>query len=116
MKREIFLRRKKRVKSKISANQKRPRLSVFRSNTAIYAQIIDDGKKITLVSANEKELKIDGKKKVSKTDRAGMLGELIAGKATTKKIKEIVFDKSGYKYHGRVAALAEGARRGGLKF
>jgi large subunit ribosomal protein L18 len=106
--------RQKRIRSKIRMNVERPRLSVFRSNKYIYAQIIDDTKNKTLVGVSEKEL--SAKQKVTRTEKAKELGIAIAKKATTKKISKVVFDKGSYKYHGRVKALAEGAREGGLKF
>lgn len=89
------------------------RLSVFRSNKYISAQIIDDGKGVTLFSVSEKEIK--GEKK-TKTERAKNLGLLLAKKSKNKKIETVVFDRGRFKYHGRVKALAEGAREGGLKF
>ncbi len=106
--------RHKRVRAKILGTKERPRLSVFRSNKYIYAQLIDDkiGKKI--IFANETELK--AKNKDTKTERAHQLGELLAKKAMDNKIKKVVFDRGGYKYHGRVKALADGARKGGLHF
>lgn len=95
----------------------RLRLSVFRSNKSIYAQIIDDEQGKTLVAACEKDLKEIGKdKKITKTQKAKMVGELVAKKATAKGIKEVRFDRRSYRYHGRVRALAEGAREGGLDF
>ncbi len=127
-KRQKLLRRKKRVRSKIFGTAKNPRLSVFRSNKKIYGQLIDDEKGLTLVSANDYELAIKGKSEKkskqseketvadSKLSKAFQVGELLAKKANAKKILKAVFDKGGYKYHGRVKALAEGARKGGLKF
>lgn len=108
-------RRKKRVRSKIFGTKKRPRLSVFRSNKYLYAQLINDDEGKTILMLSEKNLpkKLDTLKKIEK---AQALGEEIAKKAKLKKIKEIVFDRSSYKYHGRVKALADGARKGGLKF
>lgn len=106
--------RKIRVRAKVQGVSAKPRLSVFRSNKYIYAQIIDDQKKETLVGASEKEL--SQKEKVKKIDKAKELGMLIAKKAASKKITVVVFDRGGYKYHGRVKAVAEGAREGGLKF
>jgi large subunit ribosomal protein L18 len=104
--------------SRIRANAKgvaaKPRLSVFRSNKYIYAQVIDDQTKTTLVEAVEKELGL--KEKLNKSDRAKELGKLIAKKAIAKKIAAVVFDRGSYRYHGRVKAVAEGAREGGLKF
>ena len=92
----------------------RPRLNVFRSETNIYAQVIDDTKGITLVSASslEKDFKCDG----TKTDAAKKVGEVLAERAKAKGIDAVVFDRGGYLYHGRVKALAEGAREGGLQF
>lgn len=103
----------------IKGTTKRPRLSVFRSNKAIYAQIIDDEKGKTLVAASERDLNKKTKKpknKKTKMEKAEMVGEVLAKKALKKKIKTIVFDRGKYPYHGRVKALAEGARKGGLKF
>ncbi|MDP2910329.1 MAG: 50S ribosomal protein L18 [bacterium] len=97
-------RRHKRVRAKIKGTNDIPRLCVFRSNKYIYAQIIDDEKSKTLISAKS-ELK-----------NANKLGKDIAQKAIDKKVKKIVFDRGGYKYHGHVKALAEGAREAGLKF
>lgn len=97
----------------------RPRLSVFRSNKGIYAQIIDDEAGETLVATNDKDLKENRKKEKKsqkKTEIARFVGEQLAKKALKKKIKKVVFDRGGYKYHGRVRALAEGARKGGLEF
>ena len=108
------LHRHKRVRGKVSGTPERPRLNVFRSETNIYAQIIDDTKGITLVSANslEKGFECDG----TKTDAAKKVGEVIAERAKAKGIDLVVFDRGGYLYHGRVKALAEGAREGGLQF
>jgi large subunit ribosomal protein L18 len=92
----------------------RLRLAVFRSNKHISAQIIDDEKGQTKVSANEKEL--SKKEKLTKTERAKLVGEMLAKKALKLGIKKIKFDRRHYKYHGRVQALAEGARNGGLDF
>jgi len=107
-KKEKRIRRHKRVTSKIGSDK--PRLCVFRSNQFIYAQIIEAGK--TIVSVDDRELK--GKEK--KAESSKKVGQLIAQKAIEKKINEVIFDRGGYKYHGRVKALAEGAREGGLKF
>ncbi|MCF7795293.1 50S ribosomal protein L18 [Patescibacteria group bacterium] len=102
----------KKVRKKINGTAERPRLSVYRSNTNMYAQIIDDEKSITILSANAKELKSKGTKK----ELAKELGVLIAKKAKDKKITKIVFDRGAFRYHGRVRALAEGVREGGLEF
>ncbi len=106
------LRRHRKVRAKIKGTSKCPRLSVFRSNTGMFLQLINDNKARTLVSVNNKEVK----KKSNKTDISFELGKLLAKKAIDKKIKRVVFDRGGYKYHGRVKAVAEGAREGGLKF
>ena len=108
------LKRHKRVRSKISGTPERPRLNVFRSETNIYAQVIDDVSGKTLVSASslEKDFKVEG----TKTDAAKQVGLNVAERAKAKGIENVVFDRGGYVYHGRVAALAEGAREGGLEF
>jgi large subunit ribosomal protein L18 len=110
-KREV---RKKRGREKRLGTKERPRLSVFRSRKHIYCQLIDDKEHKTLLSASDLELKED--KKMKKTERAFLVGQLIAKKAKEKGVKKIVFDKSGYKYHGVVLQLAKGAREGGLVF
>ena len=107
------IRRHNRIRSKVSGTGDRPRLNIFKSNLNIYLQIINDETGKTLVSANVKELK---KKKLNKTEQAMELGKLLADKAEKVKVKKVVFDKSGYKYHGRVKAAADGAREGGLEF
>ena len=112
MKKEKFEQRRKRVRVKIRGTQACPRISVFRSNRSLFIQLVDDEKGKTLISVSEKEVK----EKVNKSEKAFLLGGLLAKKATVKKIKKVVFDKSGYKYHGRVKALADGARKGGLIF
>ena len=108
------LKRHKRVRAKISGTPERPRLNVFRSNTNIYAQVIDDVTGKTLVSASslEKAFECDG----TKTDAAKKVGQVVAERAKAAGISEVVFDRGGYVYHGRVKALAEGAREGGLQF
>ncbi len=106
------LRRKGRVRVKISGTKTRPRLSVFRSNVNIFLQLIDDENKSTLASVNQKSLK----KKGTKTELAFELGKTMAAEAKKIKIEKIVFDRGGNKYHGRVKAVADGAREGGLKF
>ena len=106
---------KKRIRGKISGTTARPRLTVFRSNSEIYAQLVDDtsGKTITTVSSMGK---IDAKVKGSKSDKAKSVGAAIAKIAVGKGIQEVVFDRNGYLYHGRVKAVADGAREAGLKF
>lgn len=105
-------RRRGKIRAKISGTTEKPRLSVFRSTRGMYLQLIDDSFGKTLVSAHSRELKEKGKK----TDIALSLGKLLAKKAIEKKIAQAVFDRGGYKYHGRVKAVADGAREGGLKF
>lgn len=109
------LQRKRRTRAKVVRTD-RPRLSVFRSNKDIYAQIIDDKKNTTLVSFSSKLLEAKEKKEKDNKEVAFMVGEKIASLAKKKKIKKVVFDRSGYKYHGRVQKLADGARKGGLQF
>lgn len=99
----------------MSGTSKRPRLCVFRSHQHIYAQLIDDEKGKTIVVASDNAKTRPGKRQ-SKIDKSKEIGKLIAKKALEKKIEKVVFDRGGYKYHGRVKALAEGAREGGLKF
>jgi len=106
-------RRKLRVRAKIRGTKDRPRLSVFRSNKHIYAQLIDDDRGETLTAASDLELEsISG----TKTEIACKVGKVLAEKALKLGVKKVVFDRGGYKYHGRVKALAEGARQGGLEF
>lgn len=114
-KQEKRYRRHKRIRAKIKGTSKVPRLCVFRSHRHIYAQLIDDEKGRTLAVASDLELKTK-KKKITKVDKASEVGKLIAQKAISKKILKVVFDRAGYNYHGRVKAVAEGAREGGLKF
>lgn len=106
---------KRRVRGKISGTANCPRLSVFRSNKQIYAQLIDDISGVTLVSANSRIEAID-KPEDNKVDKSYKVGQELAAKALAAGINEVVFDRNGYLYHGRVKSLAEGAREGGLKF
>ena len=108
------LRIKRRIRKVVSGSAERPRMSVYRSNKEIYAQLIDDNAGRTLASCGS--LKNDAAQKVNKVEQAQMVGKEIAEKALAAGIKEVVFDRNGYLYHGRVKALAEGAREGGLKF
>lgn len=108
------LKRHTRVRSKISGTAECPRLDVFRSNSNIYAQLIDDVKGVTLASASTVEKDFDGAK--GNKEAARKVGQLIAKRALDKGIECCVFDRGGYIYHGRVLELAEGAREGGLKF
>ena len=120
-------RRHRKVRAKIQGTEERPRLCVFRSNKHIYAQIIDDEKGRTLVSASDLEVnpvefaergfnRVKDSKKDKKTDLAQKVGQLIAQKAKEKKIKTVVFDRGGFRYHGRIKTLAEEARKQGLQF
>ena len=108
------LKRHVRVRGKISGTPERPRLNVFRSNANIYAQIIDDVNGVTLVSANTLEKEFEGA--TGNCEAAKKVGQVIAERAKAKGIEEGVFDRGGYIFHGRGAALAEGAREGGLQF
>ena len=111
------LKRHKRVRAKVKGTAETPRLSVYRSLNHIYAQIIDDVKGVTLVTASTLSKELKGSFDESdKKAQAFAVGELIAKKAKAKKIKAVVFDRGGYLYTGRVAALADGARKGGLEF
>ncbi|WP_254562806.1 50S ribosomal protein L18 [Dyadobacter diqingensis] len=102
------------IRKKVKGSAERPRLSVFRSNTSIYAQIIDDIQGVTLVSAST--LDLGERKESSNVEAALQVGKKIAEKAQAAGILAVVFDRNGYLYHGKVKALAEGAREGGLKF
>ncbi|MDD4606909.1 MAG: 50S ribosomal protein L18 [Patescibacteria group bacterium] len=118
-KRKTKIRRHRKIRQKIQGDAQCPRLCVFRSLKHIYAQIIDDQIGRTLVSARDEEIKAKSKTKESETKvnlKAFAVGELIAQKALQQGIKTVVFDRGGYKYHGRVKDLAEGARAGGLNF
>ena len=108
------LKRHVRVRGKISGTPERPRLNVFRSNANIYAQIIDDVNGVTLVSANTLEKEFEGT--TGNCEGAKKVGAVLAERAKAKGINQVVFDRGGYIFHGRVAALAEGAREGGLEF
>lgn len=104
--------RHKRLRKRLSGTTERPRLSVYRSLKGMWVQIIDDEKKHTLASVNHKKIT----KKVSPMEQARMLGGLIASAAKEKHISQVVFDRGGYRYHGRIKALADAAREGGLIF
>jgi len=106
--------RHKKVRAKIFGTQNRPRFCVFKSHKHIYAQIINDEKGETLVSASDLEIK--DSRKIKKIELAQKVGELIAQKAKDKKIVQVVFDRGGFRYQGRIQSLAEGARKGGLVF
>jgi large subunit ribosomal protein L18 len=121
IKKQKKIRRHKKIRAKIKGTIAIPRLCVFRSLNYIYAQLIDDEESKTLVSVSEKDIKEKTKSEKTKDlsgkiARAYKVGQLIAKKAEENKIKKVVFDRGGYKYHGRVKALAEGARQAGLEF
>ncbi len=112
---ENFLRRKIRGRAKLKRiSPDLPRLSVFRSNKYIYSQVIDCRKGLVLAAASDKQIKT--KKKLTKKQKAELTGQLLASKALKNKIKKVVFDRGGCRFHGRVKALAEGAREKGLEF
>lgn len=113
-KKAMRLKRHVRVRGKISGTPECPRLNVFRSNANIYAQIIDDVNGVTLVAANTLEKDFEGA--AGNCEAAKKVGVTLAQRAKEKGIEQVVFDRGGYVYHGRVAALAEGAREGGLQF
>jgi large subunit ribosomal protein L18 len=112
-KRQARLRRRRRVRSRVNGTTERPRLSVYRSNRGVFAQLIDDGKGQTVAAVNwiEPELR-----KLSASEQAKRAGELLAERAKAAGVETCVFDRGGYQYHGRVKALADGAREGGLVF
>ena len=107
------LRRRRRVRARISGTAERPRLSVFRSNRGVFAQLIDDRTGHTLAAVNWTEPEL---RKLTATDQAKKAGELLAERGKAAGVETCVFDRGGYQYHGRVKALAEGAREGGLAF
>ena len=112
------LRSKIRIRKKISGTPEKPRLSIYRSLNNIYGQVIDDSTGKTLASASSlsKEIAEDIKSAKGKTARSKLVGKLIAQKAVEQSISNVVFDRNGFKYHGRIKAFADGAREGGLKF
>lgn len=110
------LRIKMRLRKRISGTPERPRMSVYRSNKQISVQVIDDVNGVTLASATSRVKEIAEQAKITKTEQARLVGKLAAKAALDKGINEVVFDRNGYLYHGRVKALADAAREGGLKF
>ncbi len=108
-------RRHLRVRKKVRGTAARPRLVVFRSSKHIYAQLVDDDRRVTLVGGSDRSegLQVEGK---GKTGRSFGLGQLVAARAKSQGITKVVFDRAGYQYHGRVKAVADGARKGGLEF
>lgn len=114
---EMRKRRHIRVRKKVAGTSERPRLNIFRSLNQIYAQVIDDNSGRTVVSVSTLDSKVKTKaKSLTKTEQAKLVGEEIAKRAKKAGIKEVIFDRGGYKYHGRVKALADAAREAGLEF
>jgi large subunit ribosomal protein L18 len=111
---EARKKRKARIRNKVNGTNERPRLVVFRSNKHIYAQIIDDMQGVTLASAST--LSLSGENARLTADNAKRVGQIVAEEAIKKNITSVVFDRNGFVYHGRIKALAEGAREGGLNF
>lgn len=105
-----------RIRKKINGTAEMPRLSVFRSNKQIYVQVVDDQTRTTILSASSREKDVAAVKGIKKTEQAKLVGKLLATKCKDKGIDKVVFDRNGYKYHGRVKSLADAAREGGLKF
>ena len=105
-----------RIRKKISGTAETPRVAVFRSNKQIYAKVIDDNSGVTLLSVSSREKELAGQTGIKKTEQAKLVGKSLAAKCKEKGIGSVVFDRSGYKYHGRVKSLADAAREGGLKF
>ena len=115
-KKESRKKRHRSLRKRVEGTAERPRLAVFRSARHIYAQIIDDVQKKTLTAISDKVLAVEGETKADKKARAKRVGAAIAKQCLEKGIDKVVFDRAGYKYHGRVSALADGAREAGLKF
>ncbi len=115
-KRDRRLRIRRRIRKKINGTLDTPRLSVFRSNKQIYVQLVDDLTATTILSASSSDKDITSQKVTKKVEVAELVGKKIAEKAKKQKIASVVFDRGGYSFHGRVKALAEAARKGGLKF
>lgn len=113
---EVRKKKKVRIRKKIFGTTEKPRLCVFRSASHIYAQIIDDTKGETLISASTLDKSVDSGIKANKTAKAVTVGKVVAGRALEKGIKSVVFDRNGYLYHGRIKAVSDGAREAGLVF
>ncbi len=110
------LNRKERIRKKVSGSSERPRLTIYKSLKHLHAQVIDDGTGRTLVSASTLSKELKGKLEGDKKSAAKLVGSLIAEKCKAAKIEKVVFDRNGFPYQGRVAAIADGAREGGLQF
>jgi len=115
-KRERRLKIKQRIRKRINGTNERPRMSVFRSNKQIYVQLVNDLTGETVVSASSKNKEVADKKNINKSEQAKLVGKLVAERSLAKGINDVVFDRNGYLYHGRIKLLAESAREGGLKF
>jgi large subunit ribosomal protein L18 len=115
-KRERRLKIKQRIRKRIMGTNERPRMTVFRSNRQIYVQLVNDLTGETMVSASSKNKEVAAQKNVNKSEQAKLVGKLVAERSLAKGIKQVVFDRNGYLYHGRIKVLAESAREGGLKF
>ena len=113
---ERRIRIKHRIRKRVSGGAEKPRMSVYRSNKEIYVQLVDDVQGKTLLAASSREKDIAEKKDITKTEQAKLVGKLIAQKAAASGISQVVFDRNGYLYHGRVKSLADAARENGLKF
>jgi large subunit ribosomal protein L18 len=111
----VRFKRKKRIRSRVAGSESKPRLAVFKSNSHLYAQLIDDDKGVTLIAASTLEKDNKGKMRSNLTG-AKALGQLVAQRAQQKKIDHVVFDRAGYIYHGKIKAFADAAREAGLKF
>jgi large subunit ribosomal protein L18 len=114
-KRERRLKIKQRIRKRIRGTNERPRMTVFRSNKQIYVQLVNDLTGETVVSASSKNKEVADKKNINKSEQAKLVGKLVAERSLAKGIKNVVFDRNGYLYHGRIRILAESAREGGLK-
>jgi large subunit ribosomal protein L18 len=114
-KQESRLKIKRRIRKKVFGTKEKPRMSVYRSNSNIFVQIIDDVNKTTIIAASSLEKEIAEKKDITKMQQAELVGKLIAEKAGKSGVKNVVFDRNGYLYHGRVQKVAEAARKNGLK-
>jgi large subunit ribosomal protein L18 len=115
-KRERRLKIKQRIRKRIHGTNERPRMTVFRSNKQIYVQLVNDLTGETVVSASSKNKEVADKKNINKSEQAKLVGKLVAERSLAKGINDVVFDRNGYLYHGRIKVLAESAREGGLKF
>lgn len=114
-KRERRLKIKQRIRKRIRGTKERPRMTVFRSNKQIYVQLVNDLTGETVVSASSKNKEVADKKNINKSEQAKLVGKLVAERSLAKGINNVVFDRNGYLYHGRIRVLAESAREGGLK-